>query len=575
MTHPLQRARRPLTALALAALTACAIAPLEPDTTARAPVLEGFGSSSWRIATDNPEAQRFFTQGVLQAYAFNEKEAVRQFKAALAADVRCAMCAWGVAWQLGPNINAPDRGDLTEARRYVIYALRHADRDSPRDHALIEAMAVRYGEARPADVRRDGPAAAGEVCRSGSSGGSGGTKANPLDVAYAQRLYALVQATPADPDLLSLWSEAAMVATGEDDWWNPDTGKPLPVIAEMVDRLERAQAQATNHTGLNHYLIHAADAPGGAARAVAAADRLGALAPASPHLVHMPSHTYAQVGRFEDARRVNAQAVDAEDALDARQKAQGFAISKDWRQHNIHFHWYGALMQGRGDEALGAARKLATRAGTRDNEFAEYWRSLPLHTLMRLERWDAVLAEPLPTGERGMAIVYAQQARGTALARLGRGAEATAALALAQAGYDKIAAAHPGQGADAQDTRRFAEAALTRLRAEVALAERRADTVLAEQAKGVAASKPDDLREPPTTGAGALLALGDAQLALGRAADAEATYRSDLAARPESGWALRGLARALAAQGKVGEAAAVRQRLDRVWTQADAGLKKA
>ena len=66
MTHPLQRARRPLTALALAALTACAIAPLEPDTTARAPVLEGFGSSSWRIATDNPEAQRFFTQGVLQ-----------------------------------------------------------------------------------------------------------------------------------------------------------------------------------------------------------------------------------------------------------------------------------------------------------------------------------------------------------------------------------------------------------------------------------------------------------------------------------------------------------------------------
>ena len=140
--------------------------------------------------------------------------------------------------------------------------------------------------------------------------------------------------------------------------------------------------------------------------------------------------------------------------------------------------------------------------------------------------------------------------------------------------YDRIAAAHASQSESDQGTRRFAEAALTRLKAEVALAERRADTVLAEQAKGVAASKPDDLREPPTTGAGALLALGDAQLALGRAADAEATYRSDLAARPESGWALRGLARALAAQGKVGEAAVVRGKLERVWADADKTLSK-
>jgi TolA-binding protein len=90
----------------------------------------------------------------------------------------------------------------------------------------------------------------------------------------------------------------------------------------------------------------------------------------------------------------------------------------------------------------------------------------------------------------------------------------------------------------------------------------------------LAASKSSDAREPPTTGAGALIALGDAQLALGRAADAETSFRADLAARPESGWALRGLARALAAQGKTADAAAVRSRLDRVWANADAALKK-
>jgi hypothetical protein len=539
--------------VALAALSACAITPLQPDLAAKAPTLDGFGRSDWRVTSASDAARQRFQQGVLQAYAFNEHEAVRQFKAALAADPACAMCAWGVAWQLGPNINAPQRGDLTEARRYVLHALRHADRAGPHERALIEAMALRYGEANAADiVKRDGPAAAGEVCRSGGSDGA--AKINPLDAAYARRLHALVQATPNDADLLSLWSEAAMIATA-DDWWDADSGKPLPVIAEMVDRLERAQAQARDHTGVNHYLIHAADAGPAAARAVGAADRLGALAPASPHLVHMPSHIYARVGRYEDARRVNAQALDAEDALDARQKDQGFAVSKDWRGHNMHFHWYGALMQGRGDEALAAARKLAARSARRDSNFGEYFRSLPLLTLMRLERWDAVLAEPLPSGERGMAGVYGQHARGTALARLNRGAEASAALALAQAGYDKVAAAHPGQSEDDQG-------------------ERRSDAALTEQAKVVAASKSADAREPPTTGAGALVALGDAQLALGRAADAEASFRADLAARPDSGWALRGLARALAAQGKAADAAAVRERLDRVWANADAALRK-
>jgi hypothetical protein len=570
--RPYKHLMRPnrLTPIATAALlTACALAPLEPDLAARAPRLDGFGAIDFALTTASPEARRLFNAGLLQSYAFNEREAVRQFKAALAADPACAMCAWGVAWQLGPNINAPERGDLTEARRHVRHAQRHAARTSERERALIDAMALRYGEAPAADVKRDGPAAAGEVCRSGSGNTA---NINPLDAAYARRLHALVQATPDDADLLSLWAEAAMIATA-DDWWDLDSGKPLPVIAEMVDRLERAHAKSPAHTGIAHYLIHAADAGPAAARAEMAADRLGALAPASPHLVHMPSHIYARVGRYEDARRVNAQALAAEDALDAKQKEQGFATTKDWRGHNTHFLWYGALAQGRGDEALAAARKLAERAAKRDAHFAEYMRSLPLVTLMRLERWDAVLAEPLPSGERGVAAVWGQYARATAYARLNRLAEAKAALALALAGFEKVRAAHASDSDDDQGLRRFVEAPLARARAELALADKRGDAALSEQAKAVAASKRNDAAEPPTTGAGALLALADLQLALGRAADAEASYRADLAARPENGWALRGLARALAAQGKASGATAVRARLDRVWASADAALK--
>jgi hypothetical protein len=108
---------RLMTAAALAVLSACASMDAAiPDPGARAPRLEGYGRLDFPITTASPAAQELFTRGVLQAYAFNEDEAVRAFKAALALDPGCAMCAWGAAWQLGPNINAPERGDLAEAR---------------------------------------------------------------------------------------------------------------------------------------------------------------------------------------------------------------------------------------------------------------------------------------------------------------------------------------------------------------------------------------------------------------------------------------------------------------------------
>jgi tetratricopeptide (TPR) repeat protein len=559
--------RSTLAAATVAVLAACAMAPLQPDLAARAPALSGFGDLQRSVSTRSPEAQRWFTQGVLQAYAFNEAEAVRQFKAALAADPACAMCAWGVAWQLGPNINAPHRGDLTQHRQYIVHALKNAASGTPRERALIDAMAVRYGESPRDTAAASGPGE-GDLCRGAAR--NGGT-ANPLDLAYAERLHALMLAYPDDADILSLWSEAAMIVT--DDWYDDASGKPAPRIAEMVDRLERALARQPNHTGLNHYLVHAADAAVNAPRAVAAADRLGVLAPNSPHLVHMPAHIFIRVGRYADAAEVNERAIAADVTLAQAQRDQGFTVSKDWRGHNTHFLWYAALMQGRGDRALAAARTMAERAAKRDDVYAEYARSLPLLTLLRLERWEALLAEPIARGEHGLAAVLGQHARSVALSRSARVTDAKAALEHAVAAADTLRRQHGSDSDQDKGVRNLADVALARARAEIALAERRGDEALAQQAIAVAGARRADDAEPPTLGAGARLALAEMQLSLGRAADAEATFRADLAALPDSGWALHGLARALAAQGKREEAAAVRERAERAWAQADAALK--
>ncbi|MDT9001465.1 hypothetical protein RQP53_19470 [Paucibacter sp. APW11] len=566
MTHS-NRMRLPLAASTLAILGACAVLPFSPDRSATAPQLSGFGKVSLAPSQANDAARRLFAQGLTQAYAFNEQEAVRAFKAALAQDPDCALCAWGVAYAQGPNINNTDRGDLSEALRHVDYALKHAATATPLERALIESLALRYGHA--SEARNTAPLQAA-VC-----GALGAEKqedrADPLDIAYAERMRELVKRFPGDADVLSFYAEAEMVAT-RDDWWDPVSGKPAGRIGELASQLEAGLALHPEHTGLNHFMIHAVDAPGVAARAEAAADRLGALAPLSPHLLHMPSHTYAQLGRYADATRVNQEANAADERMMALLKTQNFSVSKDWRHHNTHFQWFGAVMEGRGELALASARAAAA-LGTGDYSYAEYQRSLPIMTLMRLQRWDAVLQEPLPSGNHGLATVLGELARGTALARTDRLDEARASLAKLEPAAAALLDKNKGSSLFAKRLSSLALSAQLQLRAEVALAEHKTDEALRLQAEAATAALEADRNEPPMLAGSARLTLAAMQLQNGRLSEAEASYRQSLKEFPHSGWALQGLSRSLAAQGKPREAAALQPELARSWKLADATLR--
>jgi len=557
-----------LAGVVLLLLTACALGPIQPDRQARAPDLPGFGSLQRPITSTVPAAQRWFTQAVLQAYAFNEIEAVRMFKAALAQDPRCALCAWGVAWQLGPNINNTSRRNVNEALRYLDLALLNVGQASAREKALVQALALRYGHGSQAQAARLMAPLLAERCGAKSEDEA----ADPLDLAYAERLRSLVEQDPLDPELLSLWAEAEMVAT-RSDWWDEKTGKPGGRIGEVATALERGLAVQPGHVGLNHYLIHAVDARSVAHRAVPAADRLGALAPGSPHLVHMASHTYGHVGRYADAARVNEQAVALDLSLAQTLKAQGFSNSKDWRNHNQHYLWFAALMQGRGDTAVQAARDIAERSGKADFIYAEYRRALPALALLRLQRWEALLTEPLPASQHGLGQALGEQARGVALARTGRWTQARAALLNAEAGSAQVAATLKGSRGFDRLMRDMASSATDRLRAEIASAEGRHDDAFKLQGQSVTAADRADDSEPPMLAAGARIALGDLQLRAGRAVLAEQTFRQDLLLMPANGWALSGLDKALRAQGKAADADALKPLLAQAWAQADAELR--
>jgi len=552
--------------LGTACLLASCVTPIQPDMGATAPVLANFGTLDQRVTTSKPEAQRMFNQGVLQAYAFNEREAVRAFKAALAVDPTCAMCAWGVAWQLGPNINAPERDDLTEMRRYAALARRHMDQGTARERRLIEAMSARYG-GLGVTVREVVPLP-GDMC-----GSKGAQPADPLDIVYAAHMRELVEAYPDDADIASLYAEAVMIAT-RDDWWDRRTGAPAGQIGAVTLHLERLLQKAPAHTGLNHYLIHAVDASPAPQRAQAAADRLGALAPQSPHLRHMPAHIYVRIARFGDAVQVNQTALEAELALTELVKGQRFEPVKNWDSHNLHFLWFAALMDGRAELAMDTARRMAKRAADGKSRYAEYRRSLPLLTLVRLQRWSEALAEPAPAAGGAFETAVHEYGRAVSLARTGRLAQARDAGAAAQKALtDLQLQAEPSE--DDKFARNLLEVMVAWQQAELALAAGDVDGAQSAAQRGVELEMAIEEREPPALAAGSRIVLGQLMLKAQRWGIAERAFRDDLADQPGSGWALRGMYQALANAGRPAEAAAVKDQWEQAWSGADVALRSA
>ncbi|HEX3207864.1 MAG TPA: hypothetical protein VHQ91_00695, partial [Geminicoccaceae bacterium] len=92
---------RPLR-LAMVATAAAAEATEAPP-----PLWQGLGDLSYKVTTGSEQAQRYFDQGFRLTWAFNHAEALRAFREAERQDPQCAMCYWGEAFVLGPNITAP------------------------------------------------------------------------------------------------------------------------------------------------------------------------------------------------------------------------------------------------------------------------------------------------------------------------------------------------------------------------------------------------------------------------------------------------------------------------------------
>lgn len=362
-------------------------------------ILPGLGDAGYDVERATPAARAQFGNGVRLNNAFNEPEAIRAFQAAERLDPKCALCFWGEAAARAPTINYPI--DAAEAGRAVA-ALDRAQALSaglsPKAHGVIEAERARY------------------VVRRGRASTDAGAAARAAD--------ALAERFPTDDALQVAAADARIIlAEARPDGFSGRSGTD-GMLAQA--RLERVLARSPRFTPALHFHIHLEEWLGSPKRAEGDADALGALAPAAGHLVHMPSHIYYRVGRFEDAAAANLRAADADAAYVAAVAPPGGIGDFALHAHNLSFGLAGALMSGDGPLALEFARRMratypaesfvSARSYLADGRYAP-----PAAVL--------ALPAPRPAPGLGLALAYRDYARGEARARLGdpRGVRAEAA----------------------------------------------------------------------------------------------------------------------------------------------------
>ena len=294
-------------------------------------LLAGYGDGGFAITRKTPEAQAFFSNGLELNAAFAHRAASEAMKEAVRLDPKCAMCLWGQALVDGPTLNyGKDAKEREPLYRTVLQARALARANgTERERALIDALATRYKPGRSIERRnRD----------------------------YAEAMGKLAERYPLDNEVAVLYADAVLEATAR-------RGEKLSG-QRAVAILETVLARAPNHTPAIHFYIHAAEFAGESGKAERFADRLGALAPHASHLVHMPSHTWYWLGRYQDAADANVHAVEL-----GKANARRLGLAEPsgvwdlpYHAHNVIFGLGGAMMAGDPRTALMLGRPLVEQS---------------------------------------------------------------------------------------------------------------------------------------------------------------------------------------------------------------------
>jgi hypothetical protein len=508
-----RRALVPTGAILALLLTALAAAPPTATPTAT-PTAPEYARVHHPISSQSAVAQASFDQGLTLLYAFSRMAARRAFLRAVAADRRSAIAYWGVAMTYGANINVP-QDEASERLAYagVQKALALDTAASPSERDYIKALASRYTSAPKPNY-------------------------DALAVAYHDAMRGLARKYPNDPDAATLFAESGMDLRPW-DLYTVD-GTPRAGTVEIVATLEAVLKATPGHIGANHYYIHATEASAHPGRALQSAGRLASrnFEPAAAHLTHMPAHTFARTGYYQEASASNVLAT-AHDRTYLRSESGKDPEAPLYYGHDLAFLAYTDDMDGNLRGALGTETRLRT---------ADFFVPAAF-VLLGFERWQDILAlpRPKPNPLEPMRLMFWHYARGMAFAATGNLAAATRERnAMNVVGKSLHMPAIPGYTNSSDALLRVADDLLT-----AKIADRRYGAAAAVPKLRSAVIAQDQLYyiEPPDWYYPIRESLGGALLRAGHPVEAAQVFRADLVRDPGNPRSLFGLSKALAATG--------------------------
>jgi len=538
-------------------------------------LIAGLGNSSMTITTTSPEAQKWFNQGLNAFHDFWDYESARAFEQSVRLDPKCAMCFWGI-------YHAEAFRGIDDALAHA--ALQQAEKLAKHATSAEKLYIAAAKEEEKVDLaakkkRGDGPKEnAWNLTR---------VAAPHIDSKPTKILRRLVATNPDDVQARIFLAESLI------DGFDKQA-RPKPGTAEAQTMLAALLAAHPDDSAANHYWIHAQEAGQHPEAALESSRKLGALAPASGHMVHMPGHIFYRTGDYEAARTSFENSVNVDETY---MHTQNVSVDDDWNYvHNLMYLIANLLEAGRLEEATAMSAKLNAARGGR---LTTLYRQAPRDGMTRLNpllpvavrsanwtRAAELLQASKPPAElknlTAMRTSLLDYTRG--MAALDKG-DANAAAGFSKSLDERVAIkpvepvipmSMPGmmlaKDVLAIPVHSFLDVAALELHAAVLMAQGNTADADAAFAKATEAESVLGYREPPYYIRPVSETRGDALMRARRFADAKKAYQAALIERPNSGFPLYGIAQADNAAGDNTAANADFEALLTAWKSADPSL---
>ncbi|HUQ79937.1 MAG TPA: hypothetical protein VM076_02300 [Gemmatimonadaceae bacterium] len=227
-----------------------------------------------------PSVRSTFATAVAHLHSFGFADAVRSFNAVLATDSTCTMAYWGLALTAWANPFAAGIKPNAQLERGLaaVQRGRALNGGTDRERAYLAAAGRLYDNFTTADQR---------------------TRV----LAYRDAMADLSARYPHDDEAAIFHALALAFSADPNDKTYAQLRKAGAILDGLATRLP-------NHPGIAHYLIHSYDVPALAKDGLTAANRYAKIAPASAHALHMPSHTYTRVGKWEESIATNRRSAE-------------------------------------------------------------------------------------------------------------------------------------------------------------------------------------------------------------------------------------------------------------------------